>query len=129
MSSAICFTRPLRWKIAPKAWRRSSKSASRSTRTDSAHHVAVNLQRDASAFAAPCERRAHQRAVNAFGKGRGPIEAKPRQAFPVGHVRTAREALPQQSGQILRRSLRILQPLQSRDQPLLEIREITAERK
>src|SRR4030088_1073013 len=78
---------------------------------------------------APRQRCADQRAVGAFGPCRRAVEAKPRQAFAIARVRDAHKSLPQQSRQALRHTLRVLQQLQRRYQPLLDICKIAAERK
>ncbi len=78
---------------------------------------------------APRQRRADQRAIGAFRPRRRSVEAEPCQAFMVRGIGDARQTLPQQSGQALRRTLRLLQDLQSRNQPLFGVGEIAAERK
>src|SRR5690242_4220716 len=81
-----------------------------------------------TALFAARQRCTDQRAIEAFGQCAGAIEAEPREAFRVGGVWRARKTLPQQCRQLRRRALRGLQQLQRRDQPLLDVGKIAAER-
>src|ERR1700686_1098250 len=128
MSSAICFTRPLRWKTVPRAWRHSSKSASRGTRTAKAFSSEVDSgSRQENASNQNLEPRfdsietekalgheccADQRTIKTFGKCCGMLETKPRQTGLIRRIRRSRQSPPQQSDQVPRGTLRVLQDLQ-----------------
>ena len=75
------------------------------------------------------QRRIDQRAIAALGKCLWLIEAEPFQRLEPHSVRWLRHPLPQQSGQTQRGSLCVAQQLQRRDQPLLDLGKISAERK
>src|SRR5882757_6364579 len=77
---------------------------------------------------APRQRGIDQRAIGALRQRGRTVEPEPRQGLAVGGIRWLRHPLPQQSRQFQRRALRLLQQLQGRDQPLLDVGKIAAER-
>ena len=73
--------------------------------------------------------RDHQRPIEPLLPGRRLVQSQARQALRLGRLKPLPPSLPYQRRQMPRRTLNVLQELQSRDQALLDIREIAAERK
>src|SRR5579871_3701680 len=83
----------------------------------------------ASAAASPRQRRDHQCAIEPPLPARRFVQSQSRQAFGLSGLDPPPPSLPDQRGQTLWRALHLLQELQRRNQTLLDVREIAAERK